>query len=462
MGRIVEGARRLVALARKEWDVHGRLHRDALAALHRMEARSPELLRTRARAYACIVFPALGQGSAVLGGAWGLGEVFVRGHLVGYAALARATLGVQLGGQTSSEVILLADREAFEGFKASPTGLALEAVVTLVKAGVAWALGPRGRASVFVATRGGLWAGASLGVQRVFFVPAVLTRGRGLRGGPASLGSTREQSLAPKENGAREREMARAQVGSKVRKALTGPSHWGRGKPESRTRRLAEHAKATVHEVGARGRHTVEQLKEHVPSGEQLRARAGQARGWASERVGAHPVAVGLTTLAAGVAGAALLPISDRERRALNAASRRVRSLSHSLGERGPVAKVSGSVHDAVARVRSWREAPERASESASGGQAPPRRQGIKSVDRPGVAAKTARSAAKKPRAAAKKTSRVAKKAPTAAKTSRASKNPRAAAKTSRPTEKRARAGGRSASPAAKKGAGRSRSPSGG
>ncbi|MCE9673156.1 hypothetical protein LY474_35655 [Myxococcus stipitatus] len=457
MGRIVQGARRLVALARKERDVHGRLHRDALAALHRMEARSPELRRTRARAYACIVFPSLGQGSAILGGAWGLGEVFVRGHLVGYAALVRATLGVQLGGQTSSEVILLEDREAFEGFKASPTGLALEAVVTLVKAGVAWALGPRGRTSVFVATRGGLWAGASLGVQRVFFVPAVLTRGRGLRGGAASLGSTREQSLAPKENGAREREMARSQVGSKVRKALTGPSHWGRGKPESRTRRLAEHAKAAVHEVGERGRHTVEQLKEHVPSGEQLRARAGQAREWASERVGAHPVAVGLTTLAAGVAGAALLPISHRERRALNAASRRVKSLSHSLGERRPVAKVSGSVQDAMARVRGRKEAPER----ASGEQAPPRRQGSKAVDRPGVAAKTARSAAKKPRSAAKKTSRVAKKAPPAAKTSRAAKKPRAAAKTSRPTEKRARAGGRSASPAAKKGAGRSRSSSG-
>ncbi|NTX09067.1 MULTISPECIES: hypothetical protein [Myxococcus] len=357
---LVKLARRVLALARKELAVHGRLHRDVLATLRKLEARSPEFARARARAHACVVFPSLGQGSVVLGGVWGLGEVFVRGRLVGYSALVQLTLGVQLGGQTSSEVILFEDREAFERLKKGRTGLALGGAVTLVKAGVAWARGPKGSTAVALATRGGLWAGVGLGMQRLFFVPAVLTRGGVLREGLPSLAFSRARTSAPRANGTRENMMAKAQASKSGRKGLEGPSALGRRISGADSRKVSERARAAVQKVGERGRQTVEHLRERVPSGREIQARAGQARTWAADQMGAHAVAIGLTTLAAGIAGAALLPVSDRERRALSSASGKVKSLSHSIGESQVLARarkslsgVTKSVGDRVSRARS-------------------------------------------------------------------------------------------------------------
>jgi lipid-binding SYLF domain-containing protein len=147
-----------------------------------MERRSPELAQARSRAYAYAVFPSLGQSSALLGGTWGLGEVFTqKKQLVGYAALLQLTLGVQLGGQTSSQVILFEDPTALALFKGEKPGLSLGAAATLLKAGAARARGPQGSMATYVSTRGGLWVGAALGAQWFFYLPAVVTRSKPLR-----------------------------------------------------------------------------------------------------------------------------------------------------------------------------------------------------------------------------------------------------------------------------------------
>ena len=105
---------------------------------------------------------------------------------------------------------------------------------------------------------------------------------------------------------------------------------WGRKQAQveekGRVRSAVEHA-------GARGRQALEGMRERVPSGEKLRDGAGKARAWTADKLGEHAVAIGLTTLAVGVAGAALMPVSDRERRLLSAATGKVKQAGQALRE---------------------------------------------------------------------------------------------------------------------------------
>jgi len=179
--RVAKSIHRLMALGRKEVGVNARLHGDAVSALHRMELRWPALREERKRAYAYAVFPSVGQGAAVLGGVWGMGEVFRKERVKGYAALAQLTLGVQLGGQTFSELLLFQDRAALDRFKQAGMGLTVGAAATLVKAGAAVTSRPKGSTKVYVEPSGGLWAGGALGVQRVLSFPAVFGRSAVLR-----------------------------------------------------------------------------------------------------------------------------------------------------------------------------------------------------------------------------------------------------------------------------------------
>ncbi|WP_434348290.1 hypothetical protein ACN6A1_12040 [Myxococcus virescens] len=395
--KLASQGHRALKLARKELSVHRRLHGDARAALHRLEARSPELAQARARAYAYAVFPSLGQGSAVLGGTWGMGEVFRQERLVGYAALVQLTLGVQLGGQTASEVVLFEDQEAFQRFKHGGTGLALNAAATLVKAGAARARGPAGSTTVALATDGGMWAGVALGAQRAFVVPAVLTRSSTLRRVLSSIPSLTRGTPAPNEGETRESAMAKAQTTKSGRKRLGKlTAAWKRRKAhdEEKTgpKKVAAHTREAMQRVSTRGRETLEHLRDRVPSGDRLRERAGQARTWAADQLGEHAVAIGLTTLAAGVAGAALLPVSNRERRALSSVSHKVQGLTHSLGAAPQVARLTRSVSDAVARVRRGDGA---ATEEEKPRAPRPKKvaatRGKKAAGRPAAAAKTSR-----------------------------------------------------------------------
>src|SRR5688500_4124254 len=93
-------AAKFFSAADKEAEVLEELHGDVQATLARMEARDPGLAALLADAHGYAVFPSIGKATAVIGGAFGKGEVFEGGQLVGYAAVGQLTLGVQVGGQT--------------------------------------------------------------------------------------------------------------------------------------------------------------------------------------------------------------------------------------------------------------------------------------------------------------------------------------------------------------------------
>ena len=62
------------------------------------------------KAYGYALFPSVGKGAVGVGGAYGKGEVFDRGTKVGYCDLSQATIGIQLGGQTFTEIIAFEEK----------------------------------------------------------------------------------------------------------------------------------------------------------------------------------------------------------------------------------------------------------------------------------------------------------------------------------------------------------------
>jgi lipid-binding SYLF domain-containing protein len=85
------------------------LESEARATLATMMARDSTLAPVVARSHGYAVFPRIGKGGVVAGGAYGRGVLFERGRLVGYAELTQASLGLQLGGQTYAELIVFPD-----------------------------------------------------------------------------------------------------------------------------------------------------------------------------------------------------------------------------------------------------------------------------------------------------------------------------------------------------------------
>ena len=171
-------ASRLLSLAQKEESVLRTLHGETRAKLKRLEGEDAGLKDLLRRAYAYAVFPSVGKAAAVIGGAFGMGEVFRKDDLVGYAAVAQLTIGIQLGGDTFAEVIAFEDEAAFGRFTRGRWAFSANASAVAVSAGAAASANYENGAVVFVRPEGGLLLEAALGAQKLFFRPAVLGRAK--------------------------------------------------------------------------------------------------------------------------------------------------------------------------------------------------------------------------------------------------------------------------------------------
>jgi lipid-binding SYLF domain-containing protein len=169
---------KLTSGLKKEAEVSKQLHADALATLKRMKERDPGLAKALDQAYGYAVLPAVGKATLVLGGTYGKGEVFRQGELVGYCGLGQFTLGVQVGGQTFSELVLIQNKETFDRFKHAGMGFAANASAVIVKAGAAATNNYKGGLQVYVNPEGGLMLELGIGLQKLVFRPAALTRGK--------------------------------------------------------------------------------------------------------------------------------------------------------------------------------------------------------------------------------------------------------------------------------------------
>jgi lipid-binding SYLF domain-containing protein len=66
--------------------------------------------------YGYAVFPTIGKGGFVVGGAHGNGRVYKHGNYVGDTKVTQVSVGLQAGGQAYSQIIFFQDERAFNEF----------------------------------------------------------------------------------------------------------------------------------------------------------------------------------------------------------------------------------------------------------------------------------------------------------------------------------------------------------
>ncbi|HXE55650.1 MAG TPA: hypothetical protein VN541_21680 [Tepidisphaeraceae bacterium] len=148
------------------------IEQEAAATLRTLGTKDPGLKQLLKKAYGYSVFPSVGKASLVVGGSWGKGAVYRYGKFIGYATIGQTTLGVQIGGDTFTEVIVFQNKPAFDRLKNGKLSFAADASAVLVKAGAAAARGFGPGTQAFVYGKGGMLLEAAIGGQKFRFKPA--------------------------------------------------------------------------------------------------------------------------------------------------------------------------------------------------------------------------------------------------------------------------------------------------
>jgi lipid-binding SYLF domain-containing protein len=121
--------------------------------------------------YGYAIFPNVGKGAAVIGGAGGNGGVYERGKRIGTAKMVQISAGAQVGGQAYREVIFFETKEALDRFKENKVEFSGQVSAVAAKAGASATAKYREGVAVFTQEIGGLMAEASLGGQKFTYKP---------------------------------------------------------------------------------------------------------------------------------------------------------------------------------------------------------------------------------------------------------------------------------------------------
>jgi lipid-binding SYLF domain-containing protein len=156
--------------------------------LFKNAGESGQLLKS---AYGYAVFPTIGKGAVGIGGAHGKGRVYEKGKYIGDTSMTQVTVGLQLGGEAYSEMIVFEDERALKEFTGGnfEFGADASAVAITAAAGAQTSTtGTSARASAgkkdaktaggyhkgmatFTVTKGGLMYEASIGGQKFSYKP---------------------------------------------------------------------------------------------------------------------------------------------------------------------------------------------------------------------------------------------------------------------------------------------------
>jgi lipid-binding SYLF domain-containing protein len=143
------------------------------------------------KSYAYAIFPTVGEGGLVVGGAYGKGRVYVHGHPVGEASMGQVSLGFQAGGKAYSEIIFFEDKRALDEFESGSFEFSAGASAVAITAGASASTGTNGASAgvsggekdardtgvyekgmaVFTIAKGGLMYAAAIAGQKFSYKP---------------------------------------------------------------------------------------------------------------------------------------------------------------------------------------------------------------------------------------------------------------------------------------------------
>ncbi|MCM4161367.1 lipid-binding SYLF domain-containing protein [Antarcticibacterium flavum] len=141
---------------------------DARTDIRQNHSNAAQLLENSA-GYA--IFPNVGKGAYIIGGASGNGVVYENNTIVGYADLKQVDIGLQAGGKSFVEVLIFETKTDLERFKEGGYELGANASAVILDKGVSRDIDFQDGVAVITMPKGGAMAGVSVGGQRFTFQP---------------------------------------------------------------------------------------------------------------------------------------------------------------------------------------------------------------------------------------------------------------------------------------------------
>ena len=136
------------------------------AALAKAQLNDPTLVTVLNASAGHAVFPSVGKGAAGIGGAYGKGVLYEHGMAVGYCDLSQATIGLQLGGQSYTEIVAFENQQAVDTFKQGNFRFDAQATAVAIKSGAGANAKFENGVKVFTMDEKGLMFEASIGGQK--------------------------------------------------------------------------------------------------------------------------------------------------------------------------------------------------------------------------------------------------------------------------------------------------------
>lgn len=143
------------------------------------------------KSYAYAVFPTVGEGGLVVGGAHGRGRVYLHGKWDGNVTITQVSVGLQAGGKAFSQIIFFEDKRALDEFRSGSFEFGADASVVAITAAASASAGTTGADSAasggkndattrghyvkgmvtFVIAKGGLMGQVAVGGEKFKFSP---------------------------------------------------------------------------------------------------------------------------------------------------------------------------------------------------------------------------------------------------------------------------------------------------
>ncbi len=142
---------------------------DAQKARTTVLQEHPDMADNFANSVGYAIFPNVGKGAYVIGGASGNGVVYEGGHLVGYADLKQLDVGFQIGGKAFVEILFFETEAALEEFKGGSYELSGNASAVILEEGISRDLEFKDGVAIVTMPKAGAMAGVSVGGQRFDF-----------------------------------------------------------------------------------------------------------------------------------------------------------------------------------------------------------------------------------------------------------------------------------------------------
>jgi lipid-binding SYLF domain-containing protein len=147
------------------------LVKEATTSRQAWSKADPAIENFAKKGYGYALFPEVGKGGFIIAGGGGNGVVYEQGKHVGYAELVEGSVGLTVGGQKYSELIVFENKAAMDRFKQSELSFGADANAVIAETGVAASAKFVDGVAVFVRPLAGAMVQASLGGQRVKYIP---------------------------------------------------------------------------------------------------------------------------------------------------------------------------------------------------------------------------------------------------------------------------------------------------